>query len=206
MKRTTVFLVDDHAIMRMGLASLLATCPEIKVLGDGGDEPETIDRILGLNPDVVIMDLVMPRLDGAAATSRLCAAAPDTRVLILTTFGTSDGIARALNAGALGAILKNAELSELLTAIRSVAAGKRFLSGEVEQIMAAEPPLPNLSERQQEVLTALARGLSNASIAQLLGISLPMVKEHVNAILLKLNVANRTEAVALALRKRLLKI
>ena len=205
MKRTTVFLVDDHAIMRMGLASLLKTCPEVEVLGDGGDEPETIDRILSLRPDIVIMDLVMPRLDGAEATRRLLASAPDVRVLILTTFGTSDGIARALNAGALGAVLKNADLSELLKAIRTVADGRRFLSAEVEQIMTAEPPLPELSERQLEVLAALARGLPNADVARLLGISLPMVKEHVNAILTKLNVANRTEAVALALRKQLLR-
>ena len=83
MKRTTVFLVDDHAIMRMGLASLLATYPEIKVLGDGGDEPSTINRILSLSPDVVIIDLIMPRLDGAEATRRLCSANPNMRVLIL---------------------------------------------------------------------------------------------------------------------------
>ena len=206
MKRTTVFLVDDHAIMRMGLASLLATYPEIKVLGDGGDEPSTINRILSLSPDVVIIDLIMPRLDGAEATRRRCSANPNMRVLILTTFCTSDGIANALNAGALGAILKNADLSELLEAVRTVAAGKRFLSAEIEQIMTAEPPLPKLSARQREVLSALARGMSNTEIAKLLGISLPMVKEHVNALRAKLNVANRTEAVALALRKQLLKI
>ena len=206
MNTTSVFLVDDHDVMRMGLAALLGTCGEIAVVGDAGDGETALRKIPKLRPDVVIMDLMMPGMDGAETTRKILERCPETHVLVLTTFGTSDGISRALQAGATGAILKTADLAGLRAAIRDVAAGHRHLSAEIEQIMSDDPPVPALSARQQEILDSVARGFSNPDIARLLGISLPMVKEHVNAILLKLNVANRTEAVALALRKRLLKI
>ena len=205
MKRTTVFLVDDHAIMRMGLASLLATCPEIKVLGDGGDEPETIDRILGLNPDVVIMDLVMPRLDGAAATSRLCAAAPDTRVLILTTFGTSDELRRALDAGAVGALVKDSAHGQLIGAIRHAASGDLTISPEIKRQLKASEQKPELTSRQTEILTYVAKGLNNREIAELIGIGPDCVKAHLKTAFARLGAASRSEAVAIALRKGLLR-
>ena len=200
---TSVLLIDDHAVMRMGLAALLGTCPEIEVVGDAGDGESGIRKALKARPDVVIMDLAMPEMDGAETTRRLLEKMPGAKVLALTTFGTSDGLARILDAGARGAILKSADLAELRKAIADVAAGRRFVSAEIEQIMTDDPPLPTLSPRQGEILDAIARGLSNTEIACQLGISLPMVKEHLSALFQKLNVANRTEAVALALRKRL---
>ena len=203
---TSVLLIDDHAVMRMGLAALLGTCPEIEVVGDAGDGESGIHKALKARPDVVIMDLAMPEMDGAETTRRLLEKMPEAKVLALTTFGTSDGLARILDAGARGAILKSADLAELRKAIADVAAGRRFVSAEIEQIMTDDPPLPTLSPRQGEILDAIARGLSNTEIACQLGISLPMVKEHLSALFQKLNVANRAEAVALALRKRLLTI
>ena len=206
MKPTTILLVDDHAVMRMGLASLLETCRDVEVIGDTGDGESAIRKALKLRPDVVIMDLMMPEMDGVETTRRLLEKWPEANVLILTTFATSDGISRALEAGAKGAILKNSDLKGLRAAIHDVAEGKRHCSAEVEQIMTDDPPIPELSLRQLEILNSIVRGLSNPDIARQLGISLPMVKEHLTSLFAKLGVANRTEAVALALRKQLLKI
>ena len=206
MKPITILLVDDHAVMRMGLASLLETCGDVEVIGDTGDGESAIKKALKLRPDVVLMDLVMPEMDGIETTQRLLEKWPEANVLILTTFATSDGINRALEAGAKGAILKNSDLKGLRAAIHDVAEGKRHCSAEVEQIMTDDPPIPELSSRQQEILNSIVRGLSNPDIARQLGISLPMVKEHLTSLFAKLGVANRTEAVALALRKQLLKI
>ena len=206
MKPTTILLVDDHAVMRMGLVSLLETCRDVEVIGDTGDGESAIRKALKLRPDVVIMDLMMPEMDGVETTRRLLEKWPEANVLVLTTFATSDGISRALEAGAKGAILKNSDLKGLRAAIHDVAEGKRHCSAEVEQIMTDDPPIPELSLRQQEILNSIVRGLSNPDIARQLGISLPMVKEHLTSLFAKLGVANRTEAVALALRKQLLKI
>ena len=205
-KKTTLMLVDDHAVMRRGLISLLNTQPDLTVVGEAG-EGETAVRLTGkLKPDVVILDLMMPEMDGVETARRMLAANPSVRILILTTFGTSDVINRAFDAGARGAVLKTAEFEELLEAIYAVAQDKRFVSKEVQQILMDDPPVPELSARQIEVLESVTRGLSNDDIARQLGISLPRVKEHVNTLLSKLGAANRAEAVAIALRKHLLKI
>ena len=206
MKKTTVLIVDDHAIMRKGLASLLRTSREIEVLGDAGDGETGIRKAVKLKPDVVIMDLMMPGMDGTEATRQLLESLPGAKVLIFTTFGTADGIGHALRAGASGAIMKNVELPELVAAIKTVATGGRVLSPEIEQILTDDPPVPKLSARQTEILHSITRGLSDKDIARQLGISVPMVKEHVNATFAKLGAANRAEAVAIALRKHLLKM
>ena len=206
MKPTTLLIVDDHAVMRMGLASLLETCGDVKVVGDTGDGESAISLALKLRPDVIVMDLVMPEMDGVETTRRLIEKWPEANVLILTTFATSDGISHAVKAGAKGAILKNADLKGLLAAIHDIAEGKRHFSAEVAQIMTDDPPVPELSGRQQEILESIVRGLSNSDIARQLGISLPMVKEHLSLLFAKLGASNRTEAVAIALRTQLLKI
>ena len=201
-----VLIVDDHAILRMGLASLLASKCEIEVVGDASDGPSGIRKALKLKPDVVIMDLMMPGMDGIEATKELLAKAPESKILILTTFGTSNGINNALEAGAMGAVMKNCDFSELADAIRAVASGKRYVAADVERILVADPPVAALSPRQMEILQSIVRGLSNPDIAKQLGISVDMVKEHVESLFQKIGAANRTEAVAIALRKHLLKM
>jgi len=206
MKPITLLLVDDHAVMRMGLASLLETCRDVKVVGDTGDGGSAVRMALRLRPDVVVMDLMMPEMDGVETTRRLLSEWPEANVLVLTTIASSDDISRAFDAGARGAILKSSNLDGLLEAIHAVAEGKRHCSAEIEQIMADDPPIPKLSARQQEILNSIVQGLSNPDIARRLGISLPMVKEHLSTLFAKLGVANRTQAVAVALRKQLLKV
>ena len=206
MSTVRVLIVDDHAVLRMGLTSLLKSQSGFDVVGEASGGEIALRKVLELKPDVVIMDLMMPGMDGIEATRRMLLQHPDTKVLILTTFGTSDGIAHALEAGALGAIMKNAEPGELVKAIRTVAAGRPYLSKEVSRIMADEPPVPTLSPRQMEILQSIERGFSNADIAKQLSISVDVVKEHIRFLLAKLGAANRTEAVAIALRKHLLKI
>ncbi len=205
MKTTVRILVaDDHAIVRMGLASLLGTQDDLEIVGDAEDGEVAVRKALKLKPDVVIMDLMMPKKDGTAATAEIHAALPDTKILVLTTFGTSDGIANALNAGATGALRKNAPNSQLIEAIRKVAKGERAVSEEVERLMKEDPPAKSLTPRQMEILEGIARGLTNLDIAKELGIREDRVKDHVNAILSRLNAANRTEAATIALRKFLL--
>ena len=206
MNKTTVLIIDDHAILRMGLASLLNAKNGIEVVGDAANGRTGIQKALRLHPDVVIMDLMMPGMDGTETTRQLLAKAPDSKVLILTTFGTSDGITHAIKAGAKGAIMKNCDFSELVMAIRTVAKGEEYLSPEIKRIISQDPPIAPLSPRQAEILQSIVRGLSNPDIAKQLGISLDMVKEHTEALFQKLGVANRPEAVAIALRKHLLKI
>ena len=206
MKTVRVLLVDDHAILRMGLASLLSSKADIEVVGDAPNGPAGIRKALRLKPDVVIMDLMMPGMDGIEATRELLAKAPGSRVRILTTFGTSDGISQAMDAGAMGAVMKNCDFRELAEAIRTVAAGGRYVAADVERIISADPPAAALSPRQTEILQSIVRGLSNPDIARQLGISVDVVKEHVESIFQKIGAANRTEAVAIAFRKHLLKL
>ena len=205
-KKIKLLLVDDHIMIRLGLSSLLKTRPELEIIGDAGDGETALRLALRHRPDVIVMDLMMPEMDGIETTRRLLAEWPEAKVLILTTFGTSDGISQALDAGAKGAILKNADLAGLAAAIRTVAAGEVSISDEIRQILADDPPTPKLSARQQEILESITRGLLNPEIARQLGISIPMVREHTTALFQKLGAANRTEAVAIALRKQLVKM
>ena len=206
MKKTRILLADDHAIMRMGLCAILGKQPDFEVVGEAEDGEEAVARTRTLRPDVVIMDLMMPKLDGAAATAAIHAELPETKILILTTFGAADSLARALQNGAEGALLKSAPNAELITALRAIAAGRRIVAPDIQRILRENPPSEELTPRQLEILEQMTRGLTNADIARVLGISEPRVKEHVLTILSKLGAANRTEAVALALRKQLLKV
>jgi len=204
-EKIKVLIIDDHAILRMGLTALLNSKKDIEVVGDAASGAAGIRKAAKLKPDVVIVDLVMPDMDGVETTRQLLEKDPDAKVMILTTFGTADGISHALAAGARGAVMKNVEFSELVSAIRTIAAGGRAVSPEIERILAVDPPIPALSPRQSEILESMVRGLSNYDIAKQLGISLDMVKEHTTSLFTKIGAANRTEAVAIALRKHLLK-
>lgn len=206
MKSIRVIIADDHAIVRHGLCALLGTEHGIEVVGEAknGDEAVTLARRLA--PDVIVMDIVMPRKDGVEATTEIRAAVPSTKIVVLTSFGTSDKISRAIDAGASGALLKTAEDRELLAAIRTVANGGRVISPEVRKLISSDPPAPELTPRQLEILQSMARGLTNKDIAKMCGIRTDGVNDHVLAILAKLGAANRTEAVAIAIRKQLIRI
>lgn len=204
MTPTRVLIVDDHAILRMGLASLLSSKKDIEVVGDAANGPEGIRRAIELKPDVVVMDLMMPGMGGAEATARLLEKTPDAKVLIITTFDTSDGIDRALKAGARGAIMKNCDFEELVDALRTVASGGSYIAPDVKRLFSNDPPAITLSPRQKEILHSIARGLSNPEIAKQFGISIYVVKEHIAALFAKIGAANRSEAVAIAMRKNLL--
>ena len=204
MTPTRVLIVDDHAILRMGLASLLSSKKDIKVVGDAATGPEGIRRAIELKPDVVVMDLMMPGMGGAEATARLLEKVPDANVLIITTFDTSDGIDRALKAGARGAIMKNCDFEDLVIALRTVASGGSYIAPDVKRLFSNDPPAITLSPRQKEILHSIARGLSNPEIAKQFGISIYVVKEHIAALFAKIGAANRSEAVAIAMRKDLI--
>ena len=202
--KISILIADDHLIVRTGLAALLGTERDFQVVGQAKNGIEAVREAVRLRPDIVIMDLVMPKKDGVEATTEISEKAPGSRVVLLTTFGTSDGIAHALAAGARGAILKNTDNAELVRAIRKVHNGGEFVSAEIKQQLAVDPPIPQFTQRQNEVLAAMVRGLTDRDIAHQLGIRLDGVNDHVRAILAKIGAANRTEAVAIAMRKHLL--
>ena len=206
MRKIRILIADDHLIVRTGLAALLGTEKDIEVVGQAKNGIEAVSETARLKPDIVIMDLQMPKKDGVTATAEIAANTPSARVILLTTFGTSDGIAHALSAGAKGAILKNTDNAELARAIRKVAEGGEFISAEIRQQLAVDPPIPGLTPRQREILASMVRGLTDRDISRLLGIRQDGVNDHVRAILKKIGAANRTEAVAIALRKHLLKL
>ena len=205
MRRIEVLIADDHAIVRSGLTALPGTVEGLAVVGTAEDGAGAVRKALKLRPDVVIMDLMMPEMDGIDATRAIKDALPETKVLVLTTSTVSDELAGALEAGADGAVTKSTANAKLITAIKSVAAGKRWISPEISDFIVRDPPAPKLTSRQVEILSAVTRGLTNADIARLLDISENAVKEHCAAIFRRLGAANRAEAVAIALQKRLVR-
>ena len=201
-----VLIADDHTIVRIGLATLLGAEKDIEVVGEAKNGEMAVSESLRLLPDVVIMDMMMPKKDGAEATAELREKLPSAKVVILTTFGASDGIAQALESGAAGALMKTADDDVIVSTVREVAAGKTVISADIKRILASDPPIQRLTPRQIEVLRSMTRGLTNRDIASQLGICVDRVNDQVAAILTKIGAANRTEAVAIAMRKHLLKI
>ncbi|HEY9456667.1 MAG TPA: response regulator transcription factor [Gaiella sp.] len=205
-----VLLVDDDALMRAGLASILSSDPTLDVVGEAADGRDAVERVDTLRPDVVLMDVRMPEVDGITATRDVVAASPDTRVVILTTFEDDEYIFGALTAGASGFLLKRTTPESLIEAIKAVAAGDSLLSPSVTRRvidrMAALPSgealldrrLGELTARERDVLEQIARGLSNAEIAGALVIEESTVKTHVKRILLKLGLRDRVQAVIFA--------
>ena len=201
-----VLVADDHAIVRTGLVTLLGRAADIEVVGEANDGNDAVAKAMKLNPDVVVLDLVMPRKDGVAATAELHAKRPDMKILILTSFGTAVEITKAFSVGAQGAILKSSPNAELMASIRDIAAGKRVVAPEIENMLANDPPVPDLSPRQREILESITRGLTNNQIAMQFDISPESIKTHINKLFKKLGAASRSEAVSIALRRHLLKI
>ena len=205
MKKTSVLLVDDHSVVRMGLVAIINIEKDLKVCGEAESGAEAVKLAREMRPDVVVMDFMMPGMDGAEATAAVLRASPESKVLVLTTYGTSVDIARALKCGATGAVTKNLSNEELADAIRATARGERMLSAEIEASLSEAESDNGLTTRQREVLDSITRGLSNDDIAGMLGISKVRVKQHLAALYQKLGAANRAEAVAIALRRQLLK-
>ena len=202
-----VLIVDDHAVVREGLRAFLELQAGIEVVGEAGDGREAIDAALRLTPDVIVMDLVMPRLDGVGAMRELRRLRPASRVIVLTSFADDDRLLPAIQAGAAGYLLKNVEPRELARAVRAAHAGEALLDPAVAARLvetiaqpAGEPPLPRLTPREREVLALLGRGLSNKRIARELGVAEKTVKTHVGHVLAKLGVADRTQAALYAVR------
>ena len=206
MESTKLLIADDHAIVRMGLSTLLGAQEGFEVVGEASNGEQAVTRALKLKPDVVVMDLVMPKKDGVTATAELREKLPATKCIILTSFGTAEEMQAALRAGATGILLKSTANGKLVSAIRKVAAGKTVVADDVAQLLSEEQPIPDLSPRQREILESITRGLSNAQIALQLDIGAESVKTHMTKLFAKLGAANRSEAVAIALRKHLLKI
>ncbi len=201
-----ILIADDHSVMRIGLTALLESTDKFKIVGEATDGEQAIEKAVELTPDVIVMDLMMPSKDGADATANILKVLPNAKVLVLTTFDHSDLISRALNAGASGALLKSASNDELIDAIGAVATGERRISPEILRILEEDPPARTMTSRQLAILQSITRGLTNQDIARQFGICEDSVKEHISVILSKLGAANRTEAVAIAMRKQLLKI
>ena len=208
MEKIKVLIVDDHQMVRLGLSSFLNMQADIEVNGEASDGHPGVLKALKLQPDVILMDLVMPTMDGIAATQEILKNNPAARVLILTSFIDDEKVFPALAAGAKGYILKTSQAAEIADSIRKIANGEDVLADSVrERIYASEHRKPELydalTSREMEVLRELAKGLSNQDIADTLYISLKTVKTHVSNILSKLEVDDRTQAAIYAIEHHL---
>jgi NarL family two-component system response regulator LiaR len=202
-----VMIVDDHAVVRSGLSAFLLAFDDLEHVGDATGGAEAVSKCMSLRPDVVLMDLVMPEVDGAEATRRIKGACPEVQVIALTSYKEDDLVQGVLKAGAISYLLKNVTADELADAIRGAHAGRSTLAPEAAQVLvkAATEPTQNegLTSRELEVLRLMVHGDSNPDIAEKLFVSRSTVKFHVSNILMKLGTATRTEAVAVAVQRRL---
>lgn len=206
-----VFLADDHAVVRAGLEALIGTEEQMTVVGTAADGEEAIAKVALLDPDVILLDLQMPRRSGIEAITAIKDHNPQARILVLTSFSDDDKVFAAIKAGALGYLLKDATPEELLAAIRQVHSGKSSLGPEIARKVIQELSRPSslppteepLTEREVEILQLVARGYSNQQIAEKLVISERTARTHISNILAKLHLANRTQAALYALRRGL---
>ena len=210
-KMIRVMLVDDHAVVRSGLSTFLMTCDDMELVGEASSGEQALSLCSQTKPDVVLMDLVMPGMDGATATRKFREQCPDIQVIVLTSFKEQELVQGALQAGAIGYLLKDVNADELAKAIRAAHAGKPTLAPEAAQALIAATRMPaekigfDLTEREKEVLALMTEGLNNSQIADKLVVSRSTAKFHVSSILSKLGASSRTEAVATALKHHLVK-
>lgn len=208
-KPIKVLLVDDHAVVRSGLAAFMMIFDDLEFVGEAGDGREAVQKCAELQPDVVMMDLVMPEVDGATATQAIRERWPHIQVVVLTSFKEDDLVQGALRAGAIGYLLKNASADELAGAIRQAVAGRPTLSPEAARALihvnrtGYQAMRYDLTDREKEVLALMIEGLNNLQIADRLIVSRSTVKFHVSSVLSKLGATTRTEAVSIALQNRL---
>lgn len=206
-----VMLVDDHAVVRSGLSTFLMTCDDMELVGDASSGEEALHLCTRAKPDVILMDLVMPGMDGATTTRLIREKCPDIQVIVLTSFKEQDLVQGALQAGAIGYLLKDVSADELANAVRAAYAGKPTLAVEAAQVLIQATRRPaeqigfDITEREREVLALMVQGLNNNQIADKLVVSVSTAKFHVSRVLAKLNVTSRTEAVAVALQNHLVK-
>jgi NarL family two-component system response regulator LiaR len=205
-----VVIVDDHDMIRSGLAVFLDAFDDLKLVGEAADGSEAIRLCDEVKPDVTLMDLMMPQMDGIAAIRTIRQAHPNNQVIVLTSFSDQNLVQEALHAGAIGYLLKNTSVDQLAEAIRAARAGRPALAREALQALVETPSLASssapensLTERECEVLALMVEGLNNAEIAQRLSVSRSTVKTHISNILAKLGVSNRIEAAALAMKNHL---
>ncbi len=204
-----VMIVDDHRVVRSGLATFLLTCEDMELVGEAADGEQALRLCPQVRPNVVLMDLVMPGMDGATATRQIRAEYPDIQVIILTSFKDQDLVQGALQAGAIGYLLKDVTAEELANAVRAAHVGRPTLAPEAAQALIEKVRYPeqkvgfDLTEREREVLALMAQGMNNNEIAKHLVVSLSTAKFHVSSILSKLGVTSRTEAVVLAINHNL---
>lgn len=208
-KRIRIVLVDDHAVVRSGLGAFMLAHDDLELVGEASSGERAIALCQQTQPDVVLMDLMMPGMDGAMATRHIREKCPKTQVIALTSFKEKELVEGALQAGAIGYLLKDISADELANAIRSAAAGKPTLAPEAQQVLIegtrapADKPGFDLTEREREVLALMTEGLNNNQIAERLVVSLSTAKFHVSSILSKLNAVTRAEAVSIAIKNHL---
>jgi two-component system, NarL family, response regulator LiaR len=208
-KPIRVMLVDDHTMVRRGLATFLKVFDDLRLVGEAESGETAIQLCAEVLPDVILMDMALPVMDGATATRAIRQQFPQVQVIVLTSFKEGELIRNALEAGAIGYLLKDVSANELVDAIRAAHAGRATLSPEAAQALVEtsnQPPAPGLTltEREREVLALMIEGLNNTQIAGRLTVSPSTIKSHVSSILAKLGVASRTEAVTLALRNHII--
>ena len=209
-----VLIVDDHTIVRKGIRALLAEIAGLEVVGEAGNGQEAVAQAETLHPDVILMDLAMPKMDGIEATRQIKASQPESRILVMTSFAADDKVFPAIKAGALGYLLKESTPEDLVQAIRQIHRGESSLHPTIARKVLQEitqssdyPPTPNpLTEREAEILRLVAQGLSNQDIARKLNISDPTVRTHVSNIMSKLHLATRIQAALYALREGLVSL
>jgi two-component system, NarL family, response regulator LiaR len=211
MERIRLIIVDDHSIVRQGLRAIFRVTPEMELIGEASNGREAVELALAQRPDLALMDLVMPEMDGVAAIAELKRAMPTLKIIALTTFADADLVLGAVQAGADGYLLKDIDVSELTRAIRTVTGGQPYLHPEatrhlLQATARPEQPSERLTSREQEVLAFVARGLTNRQIADALTISEKTVSVHVSNVLSKLGLASRTQAALYAARAGLVPV